>query len=229
MTSVEENILKNLSVDCVIFGFKNQELNVLLIKLNVDPSKGEWALPGGNIKIDEDLDEAARRVLFELTSVENLFMEQFYTFGDVNRFPLFRVITIAYYALVKPERYKLFPGPKASEVKWFKMQEIPVLPFDHDNILREALKQLQRNIRYNPIGFELLPKKFTLTELQSLYECILGYELDKRNFRKKILSMNLLKKLDEKQMDVAHRRPHLYSFDKKNYKLLKQRAFNFEL
>lgn len=229
MNQNDVDILKNLSVDCVIFGFKKQQLNVMLIKLNVEPGKGEWALPGGNIRLDEDLDEAAQRVLFELTSVENLYMEQLYSFGDVNRFPLFRVITIAYYALVKPERYKLFPGPKASEVKWFNLDEIPPLPFDHDNILKEALKQLRKNIRYNPIGFELLPKKFTLTELQSLYECILNRELDKRNFRKKILSMNLLEKLDEKQMDVAHRRPHLYRFEKKNYQKLKQSGFNFEL
>ncbi|MCB0283095.1 MAG: NUDIX hydrolase [Calditrichaeota bacterium] len=229
MNQAGTDILKNLSVDCVIFGFKKQQLNVMLIKLNVEPGKGEWALPGGNILLDEDLDEAARRVLYELTSVENLYMEQLYSFGDVDRFQLFRVITIAYYALVKPEKYKLFPGPKASDVKWFNLSEIPLLPFDHDNILQEALKQLRKNIRYNPIGFELLPKKFTLTELQSLYECILNRELDKRNFRKKILSMNLLEKLDEKQMDVAHRRPHLYRFDKKNYQRLKQSGFNFEL
>ena len=156
-------------------------------------------------------------------------MEQLYSFGSVKRFPLFRVVTIAYYALVKPEKYKLIPGPKTSEVKWFKISDIPSLPFDHDTILKQALKQLQKNIRYKPIGFELLPKKFTLTELQSLYETILGRELDKRNFRKKILSMNLLEKLDEKQMGVAHRRPNLYSFEKKNYKLLKQHGFNFEL
>lgn len=225
----DERYLKHLSVDCVIFGFKKSELNILLIKLDVEPGKGHWALPGGNIKTDEGLDEAAHRVLKELTSVEKVYMEQLYSFGNLDRFPLFRVITIAYYALVKPERYRLSPGPKASEVRWFPIKQIPELPFDHDHILKEALKQLKRNIRYKPIGFELLPKKFTLTEIQTLYECILGRELDKRNFRKKILSMNLLEKLSEKQTDVAHRRPFLYRFDRKSYEKLKLQGFNFEL
>ena len=229
MISAGNNLLKNLSVDCVIFGFKNKKLNIMLIKLDVEPGKGNWALPGGNIKSEEDLDEAARRVLLELTSVEKIYMEQLYSFREVDRFPLFRVITIAYYALVKPEKYKLYPGPKASDVKWFRISEVPDLPFDHNKIVSEALKQLKKDIRYKPVGFELLPKKFTLTDLQNLYECIMGHELDKRNFRKKILSMHLLEKLDEKQTGVAHRRPNLYKFDKKNYKILKQKGFNFEL
>lgn len=230
VAETDENlILKNLSVDCVIFGFKKQKLNVLLIKLNVDPGKGQWVLPGGNIRTDEGLDEAANRVLQDLTSIEKLYMEQLYSFGDVNRFPLFRVITIAYYALVKPERYKFSPGPKASKVNWFQINEVPDLPFDHNKILNEALKELKRNIRYKPIGFELLPKKFTLTDLQTLYESILERELDKRNFRKKILSMHLLEKLEEKQTGVPHRAPRLYRFDRKNYLRLKEKGFNFEI
>ena len=229
MTAVKTEILQNLSVDCVIFGFQNSSLEVLLIKLNVDPAKGQWALPGANIHIDEDLDQSAARVLEELTGVKNIFMEQLAAHGEINRYPNVRIITISYCALIKPEQFKLSPGIQVSEVKWFQLGKVPQLAYDHQKILDQALNQLKKNIRYRPIGFELLPKKFTLTDLQTLYESILERQLDKRNFRKKILAMSLLKKLDEKKTGVAHRRPHLYSFDKKNYKMLKQKGFNFEL
>jgi 8-oxo-dGTP diphosphatase len=222
-------ILKNLSVDCVVFGFQNPHLQVLLINLNVEPAKGQWALPGGNVFINEDLDQSAARVLEELTGVKNIYMEQVAAFGEIDRYPEVRIITISYCALIKPERFKLSPGTQTSEVKWFRLKDIPPLAYDHNKILNQALKQLKKNIRYRPIGFELLPKKFTLTDLQTLYESILERQLDKRNFRKKILSMTLLKKLGEKKTGVAHRRPHLYRFDKKNYEMLKQKGFNFEL
>ena len=180
-----QHILKNLSVDCVIFGFQNPDLEILLVQLDVDPERGSWALPGGNILENEGLDGAANRVLEELTGVSNIYMEQISAFGNVDRFPLHRVVTFTYYALINPEHYHLKAGIKASAVKWFPINEVPALPFDHEQILERALKRLRTRVRYRPIGFELLPKKFTLTHIQNLYQSILDHELDKRNFRRK--------------------------------------------
>ncbi|MGD8778016.1 MAG: NUDIX domain-containing protein [Ignavibacteria bacterium] len=229
MTKSSRKIVKNLSTDCVVFGFDNSQLKVLLIKLAVEPGKGKWALPGSNILQNEDLDSAARRVLYELTGLDNLYMEQFHTFGNVNRFPLFRVITVAYFALVKIEDYLPKPGPKASDAKWFPVEKLPRLPFDHKEIIRLAQKRLKQRVRIRPIGFELLSKKFTLTQIQSLYETILGITFDKRNFRKKILSLNMLIDLSEMQKGVPHRAAKLYKFDKRKYNKLKEKGFNFEL
>ena len=229
MVTQHQKIVSNLSTDCVIFGFNDQQLKILLIQLDVDPGKGEWALPGSNILEEENLDDAANRVLKELTGLEDVYMEQVHAFGDVERFPLFRVITVAYYALIKPEKYKLRPGDKTRDAKWFSIDDLPDLPFDHDRIIKYSLKQLKTKIRTKPIGFELLPKKFTLTQLQSLYEAIYGIEMDKRNFRRKILNLDMLVKLDEMQKNVAHRAPWLYRFDKKKYNKLKEKGFNFEI
>lgn len=229
MSSDAPEILKNLSVDCVVFGFQNPDLEVLLIRLDVEPERGRWALPGGNICMNEGLDQAAVRVLEELTGVRNIYMEQVSAFGSVNRFPLHRVVTFTYYALVNPEDYYLRAGIKASAVKWFRIGDVPELPFDHDQILSNALNRLKERVRYHPVGFELLPKKFTLTHIQNLYQSILGHELDKRNFRRKILKMNLISKLDEHQKGVAHRLPQLFSFDKRTYVKLRKNGFNFEL
>lgn len=229
MTNSSSKIIKNLSTDCVIFGFDNSQLKVLLIKLAVEPGKGLWALPGSNILQDEDLDSAARRVLNELTGLDNLYMEQFHSFGKVNRFPLFRVITITYFALVKIEDYSPEPGPKVSDAQWFSVNKLPKLPFDHKEIIESANKRLKQRVRIKPIGFELLPKKFTLTQIQNLYETILGIKLDIRNFRKKILGLNMLKDLNELQKGVPHRAPKLYKFDKRAYNKLKEKGFNFEL
>jgi 8-oxo-dGTP diphosphatase len=229
MTNSSSKIIKNLSTDCVIFGFDNSQLKVLLIKLAVEPGKGLWALPGSNILQDEDLDSAARRVLKELTGLDNLYMEQFQSFGKVNRFPLFRVITITYFALVKIEDYSPEPGPKVSDAQWFSVNKLPELPFDHKEIIESANKRLKQRVRIKPIGFELLPKKFTLTQIQNLYETILGIKLDIRNFRKKILGLNMLKDLNELQKGVPHRAPKLYKFDKRSYNKLKEKGFNFEL
>ncbi|MCB0283094.1 MAG: NUDIX hydrolase [Calditrichaeota bacterium] len=223
------SILKNLSVDCVVFGFQNPDLEVLLIKLDVDPERGSWALPGGNILMDEGLNNAAARVLEELTGVNEIYMEQVAAFGAVSRFPLHRVVTFTYYALINPELYMLKAGIKASDVKWFKISEVPSMPFDHNQILAAALNRLKARVRYRPIGFELLPKKFTLTHIQNLYQSILGHDLDKRNFRRKIMKMNLISKLDEQQRGVAHRLPQLYSFDKRTYVKLRKNGFNFDL
>jgi len=229
MTTNSNKIIKSLSTDCVIFGFDNSQLKVLLIKLAVEPGKGQWALPGSNILENENLDVAARRVLNELTGLHDLYMEQLYTFGNVERFSLFRVVTVAYFALVKIEDYMPEPGPKASDAQWFPIKKIPGLPFDHNEIIDYALKRLKHRVRIRPIGFELLPIKFTLSQLQNLYESIIGVELDKRNFRKKILGMSVLLQLPEKQKGVPHRAAKLYRFDKRKYDKLKEKGFNFEI
>lgn len=224
-----DKIMKNISVNCVIFGFKENDLKVLLMKLASEPCKNQWALPGANILEDEDLNQAAKRVLEERTGVKDIFMEQLATFGDVDRYPLCRIITVGYYALINPEFYHITPGADAIEAKWFNASKVKKLAFDHSRIFSEALKRLKSKVRYEPIGFELLPHKFTLTQLQYLYETILNIQLDKRNFRKKLAGMNLLLKLNEMQRGVPHRAATLYRFDKKVYKKLKEKGFNFEL
>ena len=223
------NVLQSLSIDCVIFGFEDSDLKVLLIKRSLDPEMGKWSLPGGFVMEEEDLDNAAERVLKELTGVNKVFMEQVKAFGEVKRFPLHRVITIGYYALVKPEIYQLKPGAHASEAKWFCVKDLSNLPFDHELIVKTALICLQQKVRNEPIGFELLPEKFSLTELQQLYEAILSMQLDKRNFRKKLLKMNLLRPLNETQKNVAHRAARLYKFDASIYNRLMKKGFIFEL
>lgn len=224
-----EKVVENISIDCVIFGFEKGNLEVLLIKRAIEPEKGKWALPGGFILKNEEMDEAGMRILKETSAIENIYMEQLSVFGNVDRYPDRRVFTIGYYALVSPEKYSLHPGIDTTEVSWFKMSELPDLAFDHGKIIAAALKRLRSRVRTKPIGFELLPKKFTLPKLQNLYESILGVILDKRNFRKKLLKMNLLIKLDEKEKGNIKRAANLYRFDKKTYNKLAEKGFSFEL
>ena len=219
----------SLTVDCVIFGLDAGDLKVLLIRRDIKPFEGKWALPGGFVRVDETLDDAARRELQEETGVANVFLEQLYTFGELNRDPRERVVTVAYYALVNLSDHRIKATTDARDAAWFAAADVPALAFDHDKILEMALTRLKGKVRYQPIGFELLPQKFTLTQLQRLYETVLERELDKRNFRKKILSMDLLIELDEIEQDVAHRAARLYSFDEKKYRRLVQRGFNFEI
>lgn len=223
--------IENLSIDCVIFGFEGEDLKVLLIERNRDPQKGMMALPGGFIAMDEELDDASQRILEELTGVQKLYMDQVKTFGAVNRYPLRRVLTIVYYALIKIDDYKLAPSPdgEAKEAKWISVNDIPDLPFDHRQIFNEAFDKLKARVRVEPLGFNLLPKKFSITELQKLYEAILETEFDKRNFRKKLAKMNLLIDLNEKQKNVSHRAAKLYKFDSSVYEKLKKKGFNFDL
>jgi 8-oxo-dGTP diphosphatase len=217
-----------VTVDCVVFGLDDGGLRVLLIQRDLEPFKGRWALPGGFVR-DETLLQAAQRELREETGVENVYLEQLYTFGDIGRDPRERVITVSYYALVKLSDHRVRAATDARDAKWFGVSELPALAFDHDKILKTARERLKGKVRYQPIGFELLPPKFTLTQLQRLYEKILERPLDKRNFRKKILGMDLLVELDETEQDVAHRAARLYGFDEKKYQRLARKGFNFEL
>jgi 8-oxo-dGTP diphosphatase len=219
----------SLTVDCVVFGLDEEDLKVILIQRKLEPFKGKWALPGGFVHIDESLEEAALRELKEETGIEQIFLEQLYTFGAVKRDPRERVVSVAYYALANLRDHKIKATTDASNAAWFAVDDIQDLPFDHNEVFEVALKRLKGKVRYEPIGFELLPKKFTLTQLQQMYEKILGQEIDKRNFRKKILGMGLLKELDEVEMDVSHRAARLYKFDEEKYKKLKEKGFNFEV
>ncbi|MCV9927714.1 NUDIX domain-containing protein [Flavobacterium sp. LS1R49] len=224
----EQSVMNAITIDCVIFGFDKGSLEVLLVQHAEGISKGKWGLPGGWIHKKESTDNAAHRLLNELTGLDNIYLEQLKAFGDPDRFPLRRVITIGYYALVKREDYNIKAGFTAADAKWYKINEIPDLIYDHNEILSFSLQHLRNRVRQAPIGFNLLPEKFTLLQLMHLYEEILGVEMDKSNFRRKILHMKLLLALDEKQQDVSHRAAKLYKFDSKIYEKLTQKGFNFE-
>lgn len=218
-----------LTVDCVVFGLDEPDLKVLLIRRDLEPFRGKWALPGGFVHVDESLEDAAKRELREETGLEKVFLEQLYTYGDLNRDPRERVVTVAYYALVRLSNHRVVAATDARDAAWFGVHDAPRLAFDHDRILNAAYQRLQNKLRYEPIGFELLPRKFTLRQLQRLYEIILDRPLDKRNFRKKILGMDVLEELDEVETDVAHRAARLYRFNQKRYREMVKRGVNFEI
>ncbi len=218
-----------LTVDCVVYGLDEEDLKVLLIQRDHGPFAGRWALPGGFVHVDESLDDAARRELEEETGVKIDYLEQLYSFGKVDRDPRERVVSVAYYALVKLSDHRVHAATDARRAAWFAVTDVPALAFDHAEILQVAHTRLQGKVRYQPLGFELLPRKFTMRQLQHLYETILGRPLDKRNFRKKILGMNLLEELEEVETDVAHRAARLYRFDKRKYQRLSKRGFDFEI
>ncbi len=218
-----------LTVDCVVFGLDDDGLKVLLIQRDLEPFRGRWALPGGFVRVDEGLEDAALRELREETGLGKVYLEQLYTFGDPGRDPRERVVTVAYYALVKLGDHRVQAATDAREAAWFAADDLPRLAFDHDTIVATALTRLQSKVRYQPVGFELLPPKFTLSQLQRLYETVLERPLDKRNFRKKVLSLDLLEELDEVEQDVAHRAARLYRFDERRYRTLVKQGFDFEL
>ena len=218
-----------LTVDCVVFGLDEGELKLLLIERKNPPFAGKWALPGGFVRADESLDASARRELAEEAGLTDVFLEQLYTFGEPGRDPRERVVTVSYYALLNISEHPVRAASDAARAAWFPLSHLPSLAFDHKGIVETAIDRLKGKVRYQPIGFELLPLKFTLSQLQLLYETILERKLDKRNFRKKILKMDLLVELDEMQKFVAHRAARLYSFDEKRYHEMVKRGFNFEL
>jgi 8-oxo-dGTP diphosphatase len=234
-----------ISVDCVILGFDFEKLQVLLIERDSDSEDqaSRYALPGDLIYDDENLNQAANRVLKELTGLENIYLEQCHAHGDVNRTkresdqkwlesvrdePNLRVITIAYYSLVNINAFKPTPSNFAKSVVWKPLSEIEDLAFDHFEILTQAHKTLQAKIKLKPIGFNLLPEKFTLSQLHKLYEAILGRELDKRNFRRKMMKLDIVERLDEKQVGVPHKPSNFYKFNIENYqKLIEEDYDNF--
>lgn len=229
-TSLLSNkILGSVSIDCLLFGFNEGVLRILMVKHGEGISKGKWALPGGWINYNESIDDAANRLLNALTGVSDIYLEQLRAFGEVNRFPTKRVVTVAYFALVKPENYSLHPGFTASDAKWFDIKKVPKLPYDHKKIMDFGFEYLKHKVQHEPIGFNLLPPKFTLLALKELYEAVLGIALDKSNFRRKLMNMNLLVSCKEKQKKVSHRAAALYCFDKKIYDKLIKEEFNFQL
>ncbi|MDD5150798.1 MAG: NUDIX domain-containing protein [Flavobacterium sp.] len=205
-----------LAVDCIIFGFDNEDLKILLVKRDFEPEKGKWSLMGGFLKQDEILDNAAIRVLNKYTGFQDIYMEQLYTFSEIDRDPVERTISVAYYALINVGNHneELIQNFNA---EWFSVSKAPKLIFDHNKMLAHAIRRLQYRTSIKPIGFELLPEKFTMRQLQKLYEAILSKELDKRNFISKINSLDILIKLDEKDMMSSRKGSYLYMFDKEKY------------
>ena len=218
-----------VTVDCAVFGLDDDNLKVLLIQRDIDPFEGKWALPGGFVQIDEPLEEAALRELKEETGLSKIFLEQLYTFGKPDRDPRERVISVAFFALVNIRSHRIKAATDARSASWFEVKNIPALAFDHQEILATALERIKGKVSYQPIGFELLPKKFSLNQLQHLYETILERSLDKRNFRRKILGMSLIEETGETEKNVAHRAARLYRFDKQKYQSLLKKGFNFEV
>ena len=206
-----------VSVDCIIFGFDEGELKLLLLKRNFEPAMGKWSLMGGFVQEDESVDAAAKRVLAELTGLENVYMEQVGTFGDLERDPGERVISVAYYALVNVNEYDR-ELVQQHNAHWTKIDELPQLIFDHPIMISKARELMKHKASYNPIGFSLLPELFTLTQLQNLYEAIYGEPMDKRNFRKRVAEMDFIEKTDLIDKSGSRRGAYLYKFNDKAYR-----------
>lgn len=247
-------ILNSISVDCVIFGFDRSGLRVLLNQIDreallsdlpkhassdqirqiyekhpVLTSDNYWSLFGEHVPEQQDLDEFAKELLFEATGLNDVYLQQINAFGSLDRVPYTRVITIGYYALINPDYYHLKQSNLAKSLQWFNLNELPTVCFDHEIIIQQALNKLRQEVMYHPVGFHLLPEKFTLTEIQSLYEVILNKKMDTRNFRKKLAKMELLIDSGEKQKNVAHRAAKLYKFDIQVYEKLKLEGLNFRI
>ena len=247
-------ILNSVSVDCVIFGFDKSGIRVLLnqidkeaLKLSLPKQASSeqikqlyekhpvltsdlfWSLFGGHVPEQQDLDEFAKSLLFQATGLNDVFLQQIHAFGSLDRVPYTRVITIGYYALINPDYYDLKQSGLAKSMRWFNLNELPPLCFDHDKIIQQALLKLRQEVMYHPVGFHLLPEKFTLTEIQTLYEVILNKRMDTRNFRKKLSKMKLLIDSGDKQQNVAHRAARLYQFDIHIYEKLKEEGLNFRI
>lgn len=219
-----------VAVDSIIFGFNENEhdLKLLLLKRNFQPEEGNWSLMGGFVAPDENLDDAAKRIVTQLTGLNDVYMEQLYTFGDINRDSGGRIVSVAYFSLIKINEHdsKLV---KEHGAFWVPLAELPTLIFDHNEMVQKALRKLRIRARTQPIGFELLPEKFTIPQIQRLYEAIYQFPFDKRNFRRKLLAMDLLEKLDEKEKTTSRKGAFYYCFNQKKYDELVERGFNFDL
>jgi len=218
-----------LTVDCIVFGLDDEDLKVLLIQRRNEPFAGRWALPGGFVDVGEAPEQAARRELEEETGLASVFLEQLYTFGEPDRDPREHVVSIAHYALVNVRDARVRAADDARQAAWFPVRKPPPLAFDHPKILRMAQDRLKDRLRRQPVGFELLPRRFTLSQLQHVYETILGKEIDKRNFRRRALRTGLLIETDQTQKEVAHRAARLYRFDMRKYRRLARQGFHFEV
>lgn len=234
-----------ITVDCVVFGldFSADTLKLLLVKRTEEPFQDKWSLPGGFVRHHESTGEAARRVLAQKTGLENVFLEQLYTFDEPKRDPrtevpsvgeIDRIVSVAYFALVSPEQHRVHAegGGNVTDAQWFSIDDLPKnddLSFDHERIIETAITRLRGKLSYVPIGFELLERKFTLKQLRRVYEIVLGRRLETSNFRKRVLDMKILEPLKEKQASVSHRPAQLYRFNKKRYDALVKKGFDFEL
>ena len=218
-----------LTVDAVVFGYDSGNISVLLVKRKFEPFKGSWALPGGYVMDEESLELAVERELKEETGVSINYLEQLYTFGAVNRDPRGRVVSVAYFGLVRPDTFRVSAATDAEEARWFTIETLPDLAFDHATILSMAIDRLRAKITYEPIGFELLDTKFPFSDLEKLYTTLLGRPVDRRNFRKKINSLNVLDELDEKVSKGYGRPANLFRFNEKRYFQLKKDGIIFEI
>lgn len=218
----------HVAVDSIIFGFDQGELKLLIHKRQFEPAKGEWSLFGGFVQEGESLNEAASRILYELTGLKNIYMEELKTYGAVQRDPAGRVISVAYYAVIPAKEFTEASNSK-SGATWVSVKDLPTLIMDHSAMVEKGLRRLKRRATTQPIGFELLPGEFTMPQLQALYEAIYQAELDKRNFRKKILAMDVLIKLDTKDKSSSRKGAYLYRFDQLKYKKLVEGGYNFTI
>ncbi|MBN2262001.1 MAG: NUDIX hydrolase [Prolixibacteraceae bacterium] len=217
-----------LAVDCVIFGFDNDCLKLLLYKRDFEPEKGKWSLMGGFLRNEETLDEAAHRVLARITGLRDIYLEQLGAFSELNRDPAARVVSIGYFALINIHDYNV-NLLKQYGAEWFGINELPALIFDHADIVDKSLRRLKRKAKNQPIGFELLPDHFTITQLRNLYEAIYQSKLDPANFRRKILSMDLLDRLPIKDMNSSRKGSFLYAFNQAKYDRLTAMGFSFDI
>lgn len=219
-----------VAVDCIIFGYdiQEKEIKLLLIKRSFEPAMGKWSLAGGFVKEGESLDEAACRILRNLTGLQNVYMEQSFTYGDIKRDPGARVLSVAYSTLIKIQDIDKELRER-NGAHWQSVSRLPALIFDHLKMVKRALQELQMQIKVKPVGFALLPEKFTLVQLQDLYEAIYQKNIDKRNFRKKILSMNILEKLEEKERETSKKGAFYYQFNRERYKTFVEQGFFFNL
>mgnify|MGYP006112715531 FL=1 len=218
-----------LTVDAVVFGYEEGNISILLIKRKYSPFKDKWAIPGGFVKNEESLEEAVQRELQEETGIKINYLEQLYTFGETSRDPRGRVVTIAYFGLVRPNAFKIMAATDAAQVQWFHINKLPELSFDHKTILETAIKRLKGKITYEPIGFELLDHKFPFSDLEKLYTTLLGRPVDRRNFRKKIVGLNILDELKEKVSKGSGRPANLFEFNQTRYFQLKEEGIIFEI
>ncbi|GAB3899457.1 NUDIX domain-containing protein [Larkinella knui] len=218
-----------VAVDAVVFGYRNQALHLLLIQRKLQPYEGGWALPGGFVLDNESLEAAVQRELREETNVTINYLEQLYTFGAPERDPRFRAIAVAYYALVKPDAFEIAASTDADDVRWFDINALPELAFDHAEIIRHALRRLRNKLTYEPVGFGLLSEKFLFSDFEKLYSTLLNKPIDRRNFRKKVMSFGILTELDEKRSDGKGRPANLFQFNEDQYFKMKNQGFYFEL